>query len=154
MGIGTAPDAPLTLFELKPERLHELWPFIQRGLIAVEKKVKPDWRPEDVYAALRAGQASCVIVEQGSARLGFLVYYRQIRPFSGKPELFVWAAWDIGLRPDVISAVWRYINNVAISNYGTDVITWGTSARRARSFERKYGWKPAFVTFHIKAEPS
>lgn len=150
---------PLSLIEVKPETLHQHWPFIRRGLDLIVRRIRPDWIAENIFAALQAGQTNCVISARGQRPIGFVVYYRQVRPFSGKAELFIWAAWDLPIResrpdddlPEMVALVWRYLEQVAISNYKTDEITWGTSASRAKAFEAKYGWKPRFVTFQIKA---
>jgi hypothetical protein len=152
-------NAPLILFEVTPERLQDLWPFLRRGLDSVHKRMHPDWLPESVFTALAMGGASCVIAQRRNRLLGFQVYYRQLKPWSKKPELFIWAAWDLPIKewqegddiPEMVAAMWRYVNNIAISNYGTDVITWGTTVGRARAYEKKYGWKPKYVTFYIKA---
>jgi hypothetical protein len=152
-------NKPLVLFEVTPERLQDLWPFLRRGLEDIKRKQKPDWIPESVFAALATGGTQCVIASRGDRLLGFEVFYKQIKPWSRKPELFIWAAWDLPIRewqegddmPEMVAAMWRYVNNVAISNYGTDVITWGTTLSRARAYEKKYGWKPKYVTFYEKA---
>ena len=146
---------PVELAELKLESLHAHWPFVRRGLDAIHQRLKPDWIPENVFAALVAGHSSCVVVSRGARPIGFVVYYKQPRPFSFKPELFVWAAWALPLRerlqsdnlPEAIAIVWRYLVNVAKGNYGTNVISW-ISPRGG--FERKYGWKPHFKTFQIE----
>jgi hypothetical protein len=80
---------PVALAEIKPETLFQHWPFIKGGLEAVCKKVQPDWIPETIYSAISTGHANCVLAQRGGKDIGFVVYYKQPRPFSLKPELFI-----------------------------------------------------------------
>jgi len=149
---------PVLLSETKPETLHQDWQFIEQGLTAVIKRVKPDWIAADIYAALATGAANCVMARRAGKDLGFVVYYRQQRPFSKKPELFIWAAYTVPFKqrsqtdnvPDLVATVWRYLVIVAKSNFGTSVIAWITTAKRAESFRRKYRWLPRYVTFQVE----
>ena len=151
-------NEPVQLSEIRPETLHTHWPFIRSGLDSIVQKVHPDWIPENVFSALATGHANCVLAQRGGKDIGFVVYYRQPRPFSMKPDLFIWAAYSIPFKqrspadnvPDVIATVWRYLANTAKSNFGTSVIAWITTPSRARAFKKKYGWSPSFVTFHTE----
>lgn len=149
----------LELFELKQEDLQRYWPFLRRGLDDIKRKIRPNWLPEDIFTVLRAGQVSCVIGRRGTRLLGFQVYSKQQRPFSYEPELFIWAAWNLPLRErqgdddmrELVLAMWRHVGNVATSNYGTDNIAWMTRYGRAKAFKEKYGWRPAYAAFQVKA---
>lgn len=147
------------LFELRQEQLHELWDAIlERGLIDIRRDMKPNWRIEDVYSALRAQQVNCVLARRAGRILGFLIYSKQLRIFNFLPEMFVWAAWNLPIRewqPDddmagTVAAVWNYIANIAKTSYGTNEITWVTRPSRAKAFARKFGWQPAWVTMTAK----
>ncbi len=154
--LETAPW-PVSLVEVKPETLHQHWPFIERGLLHVVRRVKPDWIPNDIYSALFTGATSCVVASRNGRNLGFVVYYRDVRFFSKTPQLFIWAAYDLPFRertnldnlPDVVSTVWRYLTVVAKGNFGTSVISWITTASRAEAFRRKYRWLPRYATFQV-----
>lgn len=149
--------SPLTLFELKPDQLHQWWPLLKRGLDEIKRKIGPDYIPEDIYAALRNGQTSCVIAQRSSRPLGFVVYYKQLRPFSARPELFIWAAWDLPYQlrqegddvDEMVARMWEYLTLVAKNAYGTDQIAWMTKPRRASAFARKFGWQPTFTLFQV-----
>lgn len=146
------------LYELKPEELHQYWAFLARGMTAIKRKLKPNWIPEDMYAALRSAAVSCVIARRNERLLGFLIYSKQIRPFNFAPELFVWVAWNLPVRewlPDdnmqsAILAVLQYIAKVAKSQYQTDQISWITRPSRAKAFARKYGWGQDWVTMTVR----
>jgi hypothetical protein len=146
------------LIELKPEELHRFWPFLLRGMLDVKHDMQPNWIPEDLYAALKQAQVNCVMARRDERMLGFLVYSKQQRIFNYEPELFVWCAWNIPMRewlPDddmaaVVARVWAYIANIAKTVYGTSEITWVTRPRRAKAFERKFGWPASWVTITAK----
>lgn len=113
-----------------------------------------------MYAALRGAQVNCVMARGLHNRLlGFQIYSKQLRPFSYEPELFIWAAWDLPIREwldiddmtNMVAMMWRYIENIAMTNYGTDHIAMVTKYSRAKAFAKKFGWKPTYVTFQITA---
>lgn len=149
---------PAELIELQQADLHTLWPFLERGLIDVHRKLKTGWLPEDIYAALRSQQVNCVLARRAGHYLGFLIYNKQIRAFNFIPELFVWCAWSRPLReqsandeiPLVVQEVWQYLINVAKTQYGTNEISWNTRPGRAKAFARKFGWQPSWVTMTAK----
>lgn len=157
LSLTTIADEPLDLVEVKPETLHHFWPFIDKGLKSVIRKVQPDWIEGDIYAALRGAQANAVIAVRGGHYLGFSVYYKQPRPFSLKPELFIWATYTIPLKerrpndnvPAAFQAVWRYLERIAIYGYGTRSLAW-ISTRKG--FERQYGWRPRFMMFSVEVD--
>lgn len=142
---------------LKPDDLARVIPFLTRGLDHIRSRIRPDWEPQHIMATLFAGTASCVLLSRGCRHLGFVVYHRQERPWSKKPELFIWAAYDLPLKerlPDdrfdeVVAAAWHYLCNTAKVVYGTDIMSWITSSRRAKAFERKYGWRSSWTIFNV-----
>lgn len=71
-----------------PEKLHEVWDWVREGLVAIKKKQRESWLPEDVYYQLRNKTAFLATVEDK----GFIVY--QILPgddFRG--VLHIWCIW-------------------------------------------------------------
>lgn len=148
----------MELFEVKPEELHHYWPFLSRGMQDVKRDMKPNWIPEDLYAAIKGTQVNCVMARRGERLLGFLIYSKQQRIFNYDPELFVWCAWNIPIKEwladdnmsEVVANVWKYIANVAKTSYGTNEITWVTRPRRAKAFWRKFGWSPTWVTLTVR----
>lgn len=147
----------LILTEIKGEALTDHWPFIERGLRLLCHRLEPDWIPHDVYMQLRMGNANCVLFTRGDRRLAFMVYHRMVRPFSQKSDLFVWAAWNLPIREqwctdrmeEVISAGCAYLQAMKQA-MGALKIKWITSQGRAKAFQRKYKWKPAWVGFDVE----
>lgn len=157
--VATSPSPPLELVEVKQEDLHRLWDaIIQRGVLDIKRVQKPEWRPEDIYAALRNGLVNCVFARRAERLLGFLIYNRQQRPFSYRTELFVWLAWNLPIRewlPNddmqaAVTGVWNYIANIAKTQYQTDQISWITNPSRAKAFTKRFGWRPTWVTMTAK----
>ena len=138
---------------IKPAELHQHWDFIERGLEAIRRKVKPDWLAGDVYGALRADAAVACIVSRGVRLLGFLIWHRQERPWSHKLDVFVWATWALPLRErlpgdDIAEAIWRgreYLYGVKRAIGAEKVIA--ISSRRG--FVKRYGFKELFFTLEI-----
>jgi len=77
------------------KQLHDHWPFVRRGLEAIRKKTKPEWLAEDIYSAIRQGNAMLLLAMCGPNPVGFTISYFTEVPFSNRKELFVWAAWTI-----------------------------------------------------------
>lgn len=72
------------------------WPRVREGLEQVKRASGDDWIPEDVYVAIKGGNATLFVIEDDDY-LGFVVL--QVLPtFHGK-RLHVWAAHSIHRRP-------------------------------------------------------
>lgn len=69
------------------DQLHAHWPWVRKGLEEVRKKCREEWLPEDVYLALKTGNAFLVTLDND----GFLVLQKH-HGFRG-PILFVWVVW-------------------------------------------------------------
>lgn len=76
-------------------RLHEVWPFVRRGLEDIVKKNKPDWWPEDVYARLSNSQATLYLVHHNGRPVSFFVVYLSPLQYSLGQELIYWCGWGI-----------------------------------------------------------
>lgn len=72
---------------VNPLRLHDVWEWVRKGLEVTRRRSKSQWLPEDVYAAIKNGQASLFLIEDR----GFIVL-QEVAGASGK-ELFVWVIW-------------------------------------------------------------
>ena len=92
---------PVSITAADPKDLHRHWPLVRRGVGAVMRKLgkrRVDFIIPDVYAGLRNGSCTLHLVSRETRVLGFLISYPQLRPFSGKRELFCWIAWALPLR--------------------------------------------------------
>lgn len=88
----------VTIAQVLPQNLHDVWEFCRVGVETVRKKVKPDFRQEDVYASIRFNNAQLYLVTRGTRTLGFFVVYTQRRPFSNRLEYVLWIGYAIPLR--------------------------------------------------------
>lgn len=144
---------PVVISPVKPAELHQHWAFLRRGLDDIVRRVKPDWISEDIFGAIRADVVTAIIVSRGTHKLGFAVYHRQNRPWSGKYDLFLWAAWAIPLRerlpdddlPQAIQHGIAYLHDVRRSIGAERLVA--ISSRRGLC--KKYGLKTLFYTLEI-----
>ena len=153
MPIRPTINPPVVIIPVKPSELHQWWPFIERGLFDICRKVHPDWIPPDVFGAIRADAAKACIVMRGIRALGFFIYHPQNRPWSGILDLFVWATWALPLRErlpadgmaEAIQRGIEYLHEIKRSLAAQRIIA--ISSRRA--FTRRYGFKTLFQTLEI-----
>lgn len=143
----------VTILQVDPQHVHSVWPFIARGIADIKKKVESDFIDADVYWYLRQNAAQAYIVSRDERRLGFFINYVQARPFSGRRELFLWAAWSIPLRErqdddDVEGAVRKsieFMQNQKVAT-GCDRIVHLSSRR---GFQR-YGFQPTITSWVLR----
>lgn len=143
---------PVIIAQVNPQFIHDIYPFLLRGMLAIKKRVPADSEPEDVYAAIRNGGAQAHIISRGERRLGFIVTYKQTRPFSGRKELFLWLAWSIPLRerqegdnvPDAVEQAMAFMREQARAT-GCDSIVHMSSRR---GFE-KFGFRIQTHTYRL-----
>lgn len=102
------PDRNLSA--LSPDVLASTWPEIRAGLEKVKEHTSEAWLPEDIYCALKAGQATLYIEKDG----GGFVILRQENHFDGI-GLHIWCAYSKSLKKlpvyiDEIREIARSIN--------------------------------------------
>lgn len=144
---------PLSIISIKPAELHTYWPFIQRGLLAIRRKVESDALPEDIYGAIRAEAAYVFIVSRETRWLGFAVWHKQERPWSHKLDMFVWGVWTIPLRErlpgDNVTEAFQYgrahLHEIKRSLAANRII--GISSRKGLC--KRYGFKELSFTCEI-----
>jgi hypothetical protein len=110
------------MYKIDPQDLHHVWPEVRKGLTQVRAKCVSDWIEEDIYAALRQGSALLYI------DLPAFVVVNVIPSYSGKKELFVWAAYGEGIDPG--------------SEYNPEVdsIAEGLECQHVTFFSSRRGW--------------
>jgi hypothetical protein len=86
-----------------PAGVRQAWPLILPSLQAVLAKTHDDWIPEDVYHALKSGEAACHLATDHSGFCGVLITTRTTAEFSGETALHVWIAHNTG-NADVFAA--------------------------------------------------
>lgn len=73
-----------------PEALRSHWPRIKTSLEAVQAKAPEDWICEDVYHAIKAGEAACHIAVDGQGYAGLLITQALQADYSREPLFHVW----------------------------------------------------------------
>lgn len=73
--------------EIRADQLHDYWPVVVEGLAAIKAKRHPTWIPEDVYAALKNGQAVLYMLSESA----FCVLQKTFDHDGSR--LFVWAMY-------------------------------------------------------------
>lgn len=81
------------LIYVAPGDVFHAWPAVREGLEKVREHTSETWLPEDVYCALKAGQATLHIEKDGG---GFVVL-RQENHFDGI-GLHIWCAYSKSLK--------------------------------------------------------
>lgn len=97
---------PLSINLIDPRDIHQVWPFVHRGLDDIIKKLgsrNVDFQCEDHYAAIRNGTCQLYVASRNGRNLAFVNCYVQRRPFSNQPELFVWALWALPLKERLVT---------------------------------------------------
>lgn len=69
------------------------WPSVRQGLEKVKEHTSENWLPEDIYCAIKAGQAVLYIEKDG----GGFVILRQEQHFDG-PGIHIWCAYSKSLK--------------------------------------------------------
>ena len=77
------------------DALRSAWPRIRESLDAVLAKAPDDWIPEDVYHAIKCGDAACHLASNDAGFAGILVTTLTHAEFSGTPALHVWIAHNV-----------------------------------------------------------
>ena len=71
-----------------------IWDHIKPGLQEIKNQADPDWRPEDIYAAVLNGVAELYIdVEQDPCE-SFIILQEKPNIFNASKSLLIWIAYD------------------------------------------------------------
>lgn len=128
-----------------PAGVRQAWPMILSSLKAVMDTGPVEWIPEDVYHALRAGEAACHIATDANGYAGCMVTQRVIDPYSGVQSLHVWIAHNAA-DADVIEGGMELLRTMAKKG-GFQRITFGSA---------RPGWAKRFqilsATYEIPIE--
>ncbi len=86
----------MNLVLIQPKGLRDVWPRILGSLCAVRTKAQDDWIPEDVYYAIKSGDAACHMAVDDQGYAGCLITTLTRAEFSNAPALHVWIAHSVG----------------------------------------------------------
>lgn len=104
-----------------PDALRSVWNFVREGLAEMPAE---DWIAEDVYHAIRSGNAALHLAIDDTGPVGFLVLVRRTAEFSGVPILHVWLAYSKADK-DAFTAGEKVIRETA-RRMGAHKITFGS----------------------------
>ena len=131
---------------IEPKHLAAEWDRVRAGLVEVKKATTDDWLPEDVYMALRQGEA-VLYVGSGDAGeyLGFLVLRLVATTHSTKME--IWCAYSATSTP----AMRRFLPHIqaVARNAGASGILFSSTRREWAAAARRLGFAPASVSYEI-----
>ena len=85
----------MNLTLIHPNDLRQHWPKILSSLCAVRLKAQDDWIAEDVYHAIKSGNAACHVADD-NGYAGVLITTLTSAEFSGDKALHVWIAHSTG----------------------------------------------------------
>ncbi len=150
----------LRITPVNPDRLHDVWEFIERGLEDIRRKIDVQWRSPDVYGALRSNSATALIVARGTRQLGHFIWHKRPRDWNpGIIDVFVWTTWTIPLRErlpsdNMLEVEYRtkqYLSGIK-HDIGAAKIIGVSSYERGRALVRKFGYRPLALTYEYVDE--
>lgn len=81
---------------VKPDDLRFHWPTISKSLSEVAKATSPDWIQEDVYHAIKSGNAIAHMVYHMGEYKALFILTGETEEFSGKHSVHIWIAHNHG----------------------------------------------------------
>jgi len=131
---------------IEPKHLVAEWDRVRAGLVEVKKATTDDWLPEDVYMALRQGQAVLYIGSGDAGEyLGFLVL-RLAASFHAT-SMEVWCAYSATPLP-LMRRFFPHIKAVA-ANAGAKAITFASARDEWAAAAKRLGFKPKETTYEF-----
>ena len=123
-----------------PDDLITVWDRVREGLVEVQKYSAEDWIPEDIYMAIKTGNAALYVADSG-----FLVM-QLIPMFHGK-RLHVWCAYNNG-KP-MLRTTLAFVKELA-QEAGAKKITFMSPRDEWLSVGKRGGFKPTQTTFELE----
>ena len=141
---------PQATFEwVPPDAISDVWDMVRDGIEEVARH-GDHWRPEDVYMALRQGQANLHIAYVDGRYSGLIVAMSS-RAYDG-PILHVWAVYAVPGMPRLRRECYAKLQEFARNMQARRIIF--TSPRRGwERVGRLFGFKPALTIFECEVEP-
>lgn len=135
----------MNLRAIRPADLGAEWERVRAGLLEVKKATPDDWLPEDIYMALRQGQAVLYVAEDGGAYLGFVVL-RLVQAFHAS-EMHIWCAHSATRRP-LMRLVLPQLQAIA-RQAGAARLTFSSARPEWAAAATRLGFKPAQVSYSL-----
>lgn len=142
--------APETVFvSILPDDVSAIWDGLRQGLEAV-RHYADHWRPEDVYMALRQGQAYLHIAYVDGRYAGFTVSLPS-RAHDG-PVLHVWAVYAVPGLPRLRAECMAHLRRLA-DEMKARRITFTSPRKGWERVGKRYGFEPTLTIFECEVSP-
>lgn len=131
---------------IEPKHLAPEWERVRAGLVEVKKATTDDWLPEDVYMAIRTGQAVLYLgTGDAGEYLGFVVLRLVTTTHSTK--MAIWCAYSATREP-VMRRFLPHIRAIA-RNAGATGIQFASARDEWAAAARRLGFVRVDVTYEI-----
>jgi hypothetical protein len=134
---------------IEPQYLAAEWDRVRAGLVEVKKATTDDWLPEDVYMALRQGEAVLYIGAGDEGKYAGFVVLRLIAGFHSK-KLQIWCAYSATRAP----ALRRFLPHIraVARNAGASAITFGSAREEWAAGAPKLGFSARQVEYELSLQ--
>jgi len=133
------------IYIMDPARIGQYWDKMKAGLEKLQQVGSGDWRPEDMYHAIKSGNAIAFINVQGWD--GFMICTKMVT-FRG-PILWVWAVY--AEHGTDVSGYWEKLKEFAAEEC-VDLITLSSSREGWSRAARNYGFKATQIVYEMKVK--
>ena len=136
----------MNLRAIEPKDIAFEWERVRFGLLEVKKATSDDWLPEDVYCAIKQGQAALFVGEdEHGDSLGFLVL--KLAPTFHGSRLDIWCAYSSGNIP-LMRLYLPKIKELAKSA-GAASIGFSSARPEWAAAAKRLGFKPCQVSYEL-----
>jgi hypothetical protein len=138
---------PQATFEwIAQDAVHDVWETVREGLEEVSR-YGDHWIPEDVYMALRQGQANLHIARVDGCYAGFIVAMPS-RAWDG-PVLHVWAVYAVPGFPRLRRECFAKLREFALDMHAKR-ITFTSPRKGWEKLGRVFGFEPRLTIFECE----
>ena len=137
--------ADYSLRFLTPSNFRHHWTDTLRPRVErVFKKTGESDYPEDVFAALKSGDATAGLISSGTTIVGILVLRRHEEQLAGKRGLYVWVC-ELDRRKGLLDYAAQSFDRIAEGD-GLDYIEFISPRRGWAAMQRRFpGWNPEHI---------
>ena len=125
---------------INPADLHSVWFQVRSGLEVVLEKSFDTWIPEDVYCAIKTGNAQLFLIDGG-----FVVMQSNRDQWTNEQSLHIWITFHESGNFDVTDDFHSNLRKLA-DNAGINKITFSSKRR----WERKSGAKVKEIIYELE----
>lgn len=131
---------------IEPKHLAAEWERVRAGLLEVKKATNDDWLPEDVYMALRQGNATLYLgIGDADEYLGFVVL--RLVPTYHSQKVEIWCAYSATSTP-AMRRFFPHIKAVA-RNVGATLISFASARDEWEAGAARLGFKRSQVSYQF-----